>query len=786
MFLSLRSGPFGPTFGAPNTASGSAPVITSPSFLVDGTVNTVYPTTTFTATGTAPITWTVQSGTMPTGMSFSSGGVLAGTPTATASGSITFRATNAFGFNDRALTLTVNAAVASAPSITSYVLFSGVAGSAYSDTLTATGGGVTWSIVSGSISPLTLNSSTGEISGTPSGAGNLTATFRATNANGTADKRFTINVIASGAGVAPTIQSAASATVTAGCPFFYFLESYGNPHVYEWSVNTGTLPAWANFVQRGGDGQQTPFPYGKAGSKGGQLWGIAPANTTSSTNLTFNVTNKVSPNATTGTVTLTVVAPANSSPTILSRSLPAAKVGVAYSNQLYAAGIPSSFTWAITSANKPSWLTISSSGLMTGTPSAGDVTSGLIFTFSCTNSTGTTNSQNLGFEVKSSGSKALIAPSDFTYLGYYDVSLNGLDSPYTQGLAVRRVSSEVRFITKNKVGDSFVEFSTSGKTLATSGSPSSCQITSTTRTWTNSGAIPVDSNVPYLYWDSSTSKLFCNFAYDYPAGPTDLATKLYTATLTDGSPGSVTGAKRLSLDNVKDRKAGTGFAPIPSSFQTAYGWGPYAAGLGGYFSLVEGEYGEAAMGVSLYAIPDPASYPDGTSLTTAQYKVLAARGASPFSRNLENTINEFSPGLPAPDGLSNWSYSNRYVGGAFIDESTKQGFVAVGYIMTGKCWYEVSNTRFNGTIVEAHIFDPADFARISQGTQSSIIDPMYSNIRQLSETRITAGDNFYTAIGGQAVAFATYDDIGKVLYIQVNGGSSVDYYNRVYAYSVNV
>jgi len=88
----------------------TAPTITSPAFLVAGTVNTVYPSTTFTASGTAPITWTVTSGTLPTGMSFSTAGVLSGTPTATASGSITFTATNAQGADSRALTLTVNAA----------------------------------------------------------------------------------------------------------------------------------------------------------------------------------------------------------------------------------------------------------------------------------------------------------------------------------------------------------------------------------------------------------------------------------------------------------------------------------------------------------------------------------------------------------------------------------------------------------------------------------------------------------------------------------------------------
>jgi hypothetical protein len=89
---------------------GAAPAITSPAFLVTGTVDTVYPTTTFTATGTAPITWSVTPGTLPAGMAFSSAGVLSGTPTATASGSITFTATNAYGSANTSLALTVNAA----------------------------------------------------------------------------------------------------------------------------------------------------------------------------------------------------------------------------------------------------------------------------------------------------------------------------------------------------------------------------------------------------------------------------------------------------------------------------------------------------------------------------------------------------------------------------------------------------------------------------------------------------------------------------------------------------
>lgn len=797
MFSSL-SGPFGPTLGAANTAGGSPPVITSPSSLVAGTANTLYPTTTFTATGTAPITWSITSGALPTGMSFSSGGVLSGTPTTTFSGSITFTATNAFGFDPRTLTLTVNPAVVGAPVITTYVLFYGVAGSAYSDTLAATGSGITWSIVNGSIAPLILNASTGQITGTPSAAGSLTATFRATNANGTADRQFTIQVIAAGTGAAPTVQGFVSTlTAYAGYPTAYTLGAYSNaagPHVYEWSVNSGSLPAWLNFNQRGGDGEYPVAGPDKAGSSGGQLWGVAPANTTSSTALTFNLTNTVSPNATTPTLTLNVVAPPNTAPTILTRNVPAARVGVAYSNQLYAFGVPASFTWTLTSGNKPAWLNISSSGLMTGTPSAGDVTSGLIFTFTCTNGIGTATSQNIGFEVKAAGSKALISPSDFTYLGYYDTAFDGLGAPYVQGLAVRRVGSEVRLLSKTYDSNRIIEYSLSGKTPATSGSPSTCQITTTTREWSNSSGFPIGAEVPYLLWDSAGSKLLCNWAINYPNDVEEVNTRIYTATLTDGSPGTLTDVKRLMLDGVPDRRAGTGSMAVPASFQSAYGVGPFAVGLGGSFSRTDMR-GSAAIGLSMYGIPDPSGYANNTTLTTAQYKVYATRTSATATRGrkLENITNFLADGewiqsIQGPDTLNMWSYADRYVGGAWISGATKEGVVAVGYFMAGRVWYEVSAPRFGGAVAEAHIYDPADLGRISQGTQGQLIDPIAANSKTLEETRVNQvpQNNFYRSLQGQPLAFAAYDDVGKVLYVQINGAGPTAYWNRIYAYSVNV
>lgn len=82
-----------------------------------------------------------------------------------------------------------------APTITTTSLPSGVVGSPYSATIWAIGTTpFSWSIVSGSISPLTINSITGEITGTVSSSTTLTATFRASNGySPAADKELSIS-----------------------------------------------------------------------------------------------------------------------------------------------------------------------------------------------------------------------------------------------------------------------------------------------------------------------------------------------------------------------------------------------------------------------------------------------------------------------------------------------------------------------------------------------------------------------------------------------------------------
>jgi len=454
--------------------------------------------------------------------------------------------------------------------------------------------------------------------------------------------------------------------------------------------------------------------------------------------------------------------------------LVAGTVGTVYPTTTFTATGSSPITWSITSGTLPTGLTFSSAGVLSGTPTA--TASGSI-TFTATNAYGSGNT-SLTLTVNAAGSVLLIQPSDFTYIGYYDTYLNGLDSPFVYGLAVRRVGSEVRLISQNFNDKVIIEYSLAGKTPATSGSTSANEITTTTRSWGCS--IPVGGEIPFLHWDSANNKLIYLYAVNYPDDTQEVNTRIYSATLTDGT--GATNIKRLSLDGVPDRRAGTGVIAVPASFQSAYGVGPFAVGLGGNFSRMALR-GEAAMGLSLYGIPDPASYADGASLSTAQYKVLAARGNDPYGRSLELPTNEYTPGLwqsPGANGLGYWVWGNRYVGGFFIDGPTKKGLVTIGSFGTGRNWYETSTIHYSGLIAEAHIYDPADLGRISQGTQSPVLDPISANMKSLSETRQTTGGE------GQWYSSAAFDDVGKILYVMFNGRGHSGYWNRIYAYSVNV
>lgn len=139
----------------------------------NGTVGVPYSATLTTSGGKPPVTWAVASGQLPTGLSLSSSGSITGTPSSAWSYTFVAQATDsAANTASQSFTLNVSGSASGGGTITitNADLPNGTVGTAYTAGLSATGGTppYSWSLASGALSAgLTLDSSTGVISGTP-------------------------------------------------------------------------------------------------------------------------------------------------------------------------------------------------------------------------------------------------------------------------------------------------------------------------------------------------------------------------------------------------------------------------------------------------------------------------------------------------------------------------------------------------------------------------------------------------------------------------------------------
>jgi PKD repeat protein len=181
--------------------------------LPDGAVGTAY-SQTLAATGSTPITWSVSIGSLPAGLSLSAAGVISGTPTAGGATPFTVMATNAGGTDTKTLSIMIY----EPPTITTLTLPDGTVGTAYSQTLAATGlAPITWSVSIGSLPAGLTLSAAGVISGTPTAAGTASFTVMATNAGGTDTQTITITIASAPIVVtAPNITGQTSMTLTTG------------------------------------------------------------------------------------------------------------------------------------------------------------------------------------------------------------------------------------------------------------------------------------------------------------------------------------------------------------------------------------------------------------------------------------------------------------------------------------------------------------------------------------------------------------------------------------------
>ncbi|MCC7599482.1 putative Ig domain-containing protein, partial [Janthinobacterium sp. FW305-129] len=323
----------------------------SPATVPNGTVAQAYATTTLSATGgTAPYTYALTAGSLPAGMSLSGAGSLSGTPTAGGTFNFTVRATDSLAANGtRTYTLTVNA-----PTITvaPTVMPAMTAGVAYSQGITAANGTATYSyaITGGSVPTGLSLAPDGTLSGTPTAAGPFNFTVTATDSSTgsgpyTGSRAYSVTV-AAGAPVA----GAVSATVAYG--------SSANPITLNLSGGAATSVAVASGALHGtATASGTSITYTPTAGYGGP------------DSFTYTASNGVGTSAP-ATVTLTVSGPTI---TVAPSTLPAAAVGTAYSRNVTAANGMAPYAYVVSAGALPAGLSLSSGGVLSGTPTAGGV-----------------------------------------------------------------------------------------------------------------------------------------------------------------------------------------------------------------------------------------------------------------------------------------------------------------------------------------------------------------------------------------------------------------------------
>jgi hypothetical protein len=306
--------------------------------------------------------------------------------------------------------------------ITTASLPGGTIGTAYSTTLTATGGtgALTWSIPAASLpaglscNPGTTCASTGMLSGTPTVFGTFTVPVTVTDSasnNVSVTKTFTLVIVPQ----QPTITTTRLPNGIVGTAYNQTLTfTGGNGTTPTWTITAGSLPLGLTL-----------------NSNSGAITGT-PAIASSGNTYTFTVTVVVG-TQTSAPVTLTITIFAV--PVVTTTSLPNGSIGIAYCQQLaYSGGTGGTATWALASGSLPTGLTLSTTaGTICGTPTVLGA-----YTFSITVTVGTQTSVAQPFTVNiyslyiTSGTSAT---GEVNLPFSFQLTASGGTAPYTWSLA---------------------------------------------------------------------------------------------------------------------------------------------------------------------------------------------------------------------------------------------------------------------------------------------------------------------------------------------------------------
>ena len=244
-----------------NGGAGPVPLSIVPTALAPSatTLDTPY-SFQLSAQGGGTQTWSLVSGSLPSGLQLSSSGLISGTPTAT--GDFTFSVQVSDG--TRQASHTYNLTVVQRLKIAAVTVPAGEVSRAFKLQLAATGGkaGYKWSLAGGTTLPagLTLDGASGGIGGNPTVPGSFPVKVAVTDSLGFTD---TVDVNLS---FAPklAITTLALRTAKVGRGFSARLAATGGVAPRAWSIVRGALPAGVHFSERTGALSGKPRKAGKS------------------------------------------------------------------------------------------------------------------------------------------------------------------------------------------------------------------------------------------------------------------------------------------------------------------------------------------------------------------------------------------------------------------------------------------------------------------------------------------------------------------------------------------
>ncbi|NGO64105.1 autotransporter domain-containing protein [Rhizobium daejeonense] len=241
----------------------------------------------------------------------------------------------------------------------------GKKGAVYSQSVTASysasSTAVTYSLADGSLpTGLSLDGSTGTISGTPTATGSWTFTYRAVNGDGySSSQSMTLKIAPSATDLSTTVAANSSGNTIA------FAVSGSE------QVSAVSAPNHGSTSLSGSTASYTPT----AGYSG-------------SDSFTYLVTDSATGLSSAATVNITVTAPTVA---ISPSTLPAGTAAVAYSQTLSAANGTAPYIFAVTSGSLPAGLMLSTDGTLSGTPTTQESRT---FTITVTDFYGATGNQS--------------------------------------------------------------------------------------------------------------------------------------------------------------------------------------------------------------------------------------------------------------------------------------------------------------------------------------------------------------------------------------------------------